>query len=169
VLERFDDEYEAGRHREEVSEYHEAPNVRRGRVAWVLGLLFDWNERERAFPRQGENRSLGERTPDWAPITDAELAALIAGQLEPMEQDDLGVWLRIAIEPFRVAGARQLAQVLEEEPAEAHCVARSGNKVIVYDDLQDVFATGRLDAHGNLGAWDAVSEDLVTAIYHFKY
>jgi hypothetical protein len=164
---RFIRAYEAGEHRESPSPYHARPLDRYETVVWAHETLLTWNQLESAFPRQGDNRSLGERTPDWTPISVTELARLVAGQVALLDDEYRDIWRRFVTDPpVRIRGARQLAEALGDSPDDAYCLARNGREVLLYDDVQDVFAHGRVDADGSVSPWYEAGEELSAAIAH---
>lgn len=165
-LDRFINEYGAGEHRVRASEYHADPEERHDTVVWARDLLLEWNERERAYPRQGENRSTGERTADWVPISGSELAGLLEGQVARLDGEDRALWDRNALYPaFLIPCERTLGGATGRVPEQIFCIARAGNEVLLYDDVEDVFATGRLDDDGVLREWYGEGEELRWVVY----
>jgi len=80
----------------------------------------------------------------WNPITKAELEALIAKSLPACEARARALFEEIKIEPIKIrfqAGRRD---------DEIYVIARSGNKVVYYDDTEDAFEVGIPDTEGIL-------------------
>ena len=166
VLSGFMEEREAGGHREERSEFHGTPEEHYGYLVHAYDRLRSWNERERDFPRQGTNRSSGERTPDWTPITIEVLEATVARQVAHLDVDDLVMWSKSAVSPpFRIGGARKIAEAREHEADEAWCLARLEDRAILYDDVQDAFAYGPMSDSGRVDRWWVVGEELEDALW----
>ena len=48
-----------------------------------------------------------------------------------------------------------------------YLVGRAGARLLLYDDVQDVFTTTRLESDGSAGSWGAESESLDMVLPRF--
>lgn len=80
----------------------------------------------------------------WKPITKEELEALIAKSLSACEAHARALFDGIKIDPIKIRFQ------IGRRDDEIYIIARSGNKVVYYDDTEDAFEVGIPDTDGIL-------------------
>jgi hypothetical protein len=90
----------------------------------------------------------------WHPITEHELAPQVQQAVEQMAEDVRSKFVSIQI-PMQKLACRRSGQYGDELLI---AVARSGNRVIVFDDVEDEFAVANLPVNTGeaLSDWELV-------------
>jgi len=96
----------------------------------------------------------------WQSISESELNSEIQRALKKMSKADLQKFTRIQVPPYKISCGRN---GVDEE---IFVVARVGNKILVYDDVENEFGVAELDASAILKNWGLIG-DLVYALKHF--
>lgn len=103
----------------------------------------------------------------WEPITAAELLALLHVQLAHLDDETRPVWDRFRIEPTPIPCSRPGVDDATPDVESVFCLARDGDEVLVYDDVEDAFGTGRVGSDGVLRTWRTYGEELRWAVQGF--
>jgi hypothetical protein len=101
--------------------------------------------------------------PEWRPITQSELEALISAEVREFDAERLEIWHRLRI-PLASVSIHRSAAWGEEH---VFVVARRGDEVLFYDDDEDEFAVGRLSSN-NVVSLGGLAGELRHAISIFN-
>src|SRR5258706_627432 len=82
--------------------------------------------------------------PEWRPIAQSELEAIISAAVQEFDAERLDNWNRFRI-PLMQASIHRSPAWGEEH---VFLVARRGDEVLFYDDDEDEFAVGHLSSDG---------------------
>jgi len=114
---------------------------------------FDWEMKQPMHPIKHAP------DPGWGPVSREELDVLIASELGGFDDTLLSVWGRYGV-PVRAAPINRSAEWGLEK---IFVVAQSGAHVVVYDNDEDQWALGRLDARDKV-AVQSLCGDLRSAL-----
>lgn len=103
----------------------------------------------------------------WQPITEHGLYELVAEQLPRLDPETEAKWHRYKIGPEPILCVRGTVTGAPGEPEPISMLARSGEMVLIYDDIEDEFGTGILDPDGVLRTWGTSGEELRWALASF--
>lgn len=100
-------------------------------------------------------------TAEWQPISEAKFRILMTDQVSRLDDDLRPAWERYGLSsPVQIQCLRSNSDGSPAEPEPMFCVARDGARVLIYDDVEEDFGTGVLDADGVLRGWGAYGEEL---------
>lgn len=97
---------------------------------------------------------------EWTPIAADELRDVLVGQLVDLDAETQAVWDRFGIQPTHILCIRGRLDGGVAEPEPIYTVARAGDEVLIYDDVEDEWGTGVMDADGVLRSWETYGEQL---------
>jgi hypothetical protein len=103
----------------------------------------------------------------WKPITKDEIQRLLATEVERLDDETRPLWDRFGITPLQVKCVRIRADGTPLEPEPIFVVAREGNEVVVFDDVEEEFGTGVLNSDGQLRNWGTYGERLDWTLRRF--
>jgi hypothetical protein len=97
---------------------------------------------------------------EWTPITADELRDVVVKQLVDLDAETQAVWDHFGTQPTQILCIRGRldGDVPELEPI--YAVARAGDEVLIYDDVEDEWGIGVMDADGVLRSWGTYGEQL---------
>jgi hypothetical protein len=104
----------------------------------------------------------------WQPISEGELSEIVAEQLLRLDPEAEVRWHRYKVgSPQPMLCVRDTVSGAPGEPEPIYALARSGDAVLIYDDVEDEFGTGIIDPDGVLRTWGTFGEDLRWALASF--
>jgi hypothetical protein len=101
--------------------------------------------------------------PDWQPISRSQLEELISAEVRDFDAVKLDIWNRLRV-PLAVASIHRSPEWGEEQ---VFLVARRGDEVLFYDDVEDEFAVGRISGE-NVVSLGGLAGELHHAIAIFS-
>ena len=105
------------------------------------------------------NPSRGDEQMTWQPITEADLKSQIHNSVNQLSEVDKSTFEQLQT-PLRRIACRRGGHRTNEE---MFVIAGFGDKVLVYDDVEDEFAIGELEKSHVLKKWDLLG-DLASAL-----
>lgn len=104
-----------------------------------------------------------------SPISEAAMAHLLDDHVLRLDDDLHHQWELHGLRPaVPILCARRNAFDDSECPPEPiYCVARIGLRVLIYDDVEEEFGTGVLDADGLLREWGTYGDELSWSLRAF--
>ena len=100
--------------------------------------------------------------PTWKPISDVDFCDLLAMQSAALSPESEQRFAQTAVTPFQ-AIVRRSEQYGDER---VWVVAKADDRIVFFDDVEDEFAIGRIDADGRVyDYW--FSGDLTDAMFGF--
>ena len=97
---------------------------------------------------------------EWTPITADELRDVLVKQLVDLDTETQAVWDRFGRQPTQIRCIRGRLDGSVSEPEAIYAVARAGDEVLIYDDVEDEWGRGVMDADGVLRSWGTYGEPL---------
>jgi hypothetical protein len=105
---------------------------------------------------------------EWKPISAAAMRELLAEQLMRLDDEVRPIWERYGIAPaVHIQCLRRTVDGSQPVPEPMYCVARTGNHVLIYDDVEEEFGAGVVDPDGLLREWGIYGEELRWSLRHF--
>jgi hypothetical protein len=103
----------------------------------------------------------------WQPISETDLQYLMANELGRLSDAQFQRWERYGIKPEHVTCERAVGAGGPPSVDPIYVIARSGQEVLVYDDVEGEFGTGVLDQDGVLRTWGTWGEALAWSLERF--
>jgi hypothetical protein len=103
----------------------------------------------------------------WQPISETDLQYLMANELGRLNDAQFQHWERYGLKPEHVQCERRAQGNKPPVLDPIYVIARAGNEVLVYDDVDEEFGTGTLDADGVLRQWGTWGEALAWSLERF--
>lgn len=102
----------------------------------------------------------------WEPIAESEFRLMMAEQVLRLNNVLFPKWEMYGVMPERLPCERRnlAGQPLSEM---VFVVARAADDVLIYDDVEEEFGTGRIDPDGVLRHWGTFGEELAWALGAF--
>jgi hypothetical protein len=103
----------------------------------------------------------------WQPISETDLQHLMANELGRLTDAQFQRWEQYGLKPEHVLCERPVHGDGQPNRDPMYVIARSGDQVLVYDDVEEQFGTGTLDPDGVLRAWGTWGEALAWSLDRF--
>ena len=111
-------------------------------------------------------RAHAVRDDDWR--DGAAMRELLADQLTRLRNEVRSTWERYGLAvPVAIQCVRRDVSGSLTEPEPIFCVARAGDRVLIYDDVEEEFGIGVVDSDGLLRSWGTYGEELNWSLRHF--
>jgi hypothetical protein len=102
----------------------------------------------------------------WQPISETDLRYLMAHELGRLSDAQFQCWERYGLKPEHVPCERP-AQDGPPARDPIYLIARAGDEVLIYDDVEGEFGTGALDPDGVLRHWGTWGGALAWSLERF--
>ena len=104
---------------------------------------------------------------NWERITESELRLLLADNVLRLDADMFPRWEELGVMPVQIQCERPTFSSDPVAQESLFVVARAEDEVLIYDDVEDAFGIGRVDADGVLRNWGTYGEELSWALRRF--